>query len=462
MLQNSPHRVFDVAVIGGGPAGSTAARLLASWGYSVVLVAREARAHQRAETLPPSIRRLFRLLDIYTAVQAAGFYQTSGNVVRWGTEAARTEDYPEEHGYQVKRDEFDSLLLGLASAPVLRDAVRHVEFSDVAEIHLRSGTTLQARFVIDASGRAGVVARQGIRVSEPGRRTIAICGYWTSPSALSSHTVVESSREGWVWSIPVAATRRFVTVMVDAGAIRGKGVAATYTAMTRGEGGHLIGVPWACDASMYHANSYAGEHFLLAGDAGSFVDPLSSYGVKKAMSSGWLAAIVVNTALRNPAMSSVARGYFTARERQVYESQLRQTAAHFRSAGLWADQPNDIESFYTNSELSNAFEELKRAPRIQLRRAENVHKAALPRICGNEIVLAEGLAAPGLPAEVEYVHGVHLWKLAEMAEGFGDVSDLYAAYNRACVPVALPNFLSALSVLVAKNVLRNEGARCSR
>jgi len=77
---------------------------------------------------------------------------------------------------------------------------------------------------------------------------------------------------------------------------------------------------------------------------------------------------------------------------------------------------------------------------------------------GREIIFGEALTAPGLPDSVEYLGGVHLGTLVEMAEGFSEVPDLFAAYNRTCPEVGLPNFLSALSVLVAKGVLRNEEA----
>ena len=63
----------------------------------------------------------------------------------------------------------------------------------------------------------------------------------------------------------------------------------------------LAGGPWGWDASMYVAERPAGDTWLLIGDAASFIDPLSSAGVKKAMASGWLAAVAVNTALGRPA-----------------------------------------------------------------------------------------------------------------------------------------------------------------
>jgi flavin-dependent dehydrogenase len=481
MPDGSIGNIFDAAVIGGGPAGSTVARLLASWGYSVVVAAPGRRAAQRAETLPPSSRRLFRLLDIHDQIDNAGFYKTGGNTAWWGSDEARVETYPDADGsgYQVTRDEFDRLLLDMAceqGSVICRNRVRDVSLDDGAVLHLRSATPIRARFVVDASGRTGVLARRGLRVAEPDYRTVAICGYWHSDKSCANHTLIESYRDGWAWSVPVSETRRFVTVMIDVRAtkmVRGQGVLATYRAeihKTRAfkellAHDRLDGTPWACDASLYHATRYAGPNYLLAGDAGSAVDPLSSYGVKKAMSSAWLAATVVNTCLRRPEIASAALDYFDSRERRVYNDQMRQTAAHFRTVAareghpFWtrrSEAPQEA-AFYTEPELAQALDELKCAPAISLKRTPCVQTRRAPRVQGREIVFGDALEAPQLPPGIEYLRGVHLWTLAEMAGGFSQVPDLYAAYNRTCPAVALPNFLSALSVLLAKGVLRNEG-----
>ena len=68
----------------------------------------------------------------------------------------------------------------------------------------------------------------------------------------------------------------------------------------RTAGAHLRHV-WACDASLYSAHTYAdaSRQSLLVGDAGAFIDPLSSFGVKKALASAWIAAVVVHTSLRD-------------------------------------------------------------------------------------------------------------------------------------------------------------------
>ncbi len=81
---------FDVAVIGGGPAGSTIGRLLAEWGHSVLILCKPpGQRPSLAESLPPSSRKLFSFLGILNAVDGAGFYRTSGNTVWWGHGAGR-------------------------------------------------------------------------------------------------------------------------------------------------------------------------------------------------------------------------------------------------------------------------------------------------------------------------------------------------------------------------------------
>src|SRR5438128_1101228 len=87
--------MFDAAIIGAGPSGSSIARLLVEWGYSVVIIGRESRQPALAETIPPSANRLFQLLEIHDQIASAGFYRTTGNTVWWGSEEPRVELYPE-------------------------------------------------------------------------------------------------------------------------------------------------------------------------------------------------------------------------------------------------------------------------------------------------------------------------------------------------------------------------------
>ncbi|MGI8742569.1 MAG: flavin-dependent monooxygenase QhpG [Bryobacteraceae bacterium] len=473
--------MFDAVIIGGGPAGSTAGRLLADWGYQVVIVNRQSRRPSLAETLPPSTSRLFRLIGIHDQIERAGFYPANGVTSWWGSEQPRAEQYPES-GYQVIRTGFDSVLLDLArqAGAMVRDgSVEHVQLPEPALVRLRSGESLGAKFVLDASGRTGAIATQGPRIGEPRHRTIAICGVWINvePVADPSHTLIESYEDGWTWSVPVSPTRRFVTTMIntrETQTVRGDGLLATYTAelaKTRASRHMLVGSqlerhPWACDASLYRARSYSGPQHLLIGDAGSFVDPLSSFGVRKAMSSAWLGAVVVNTCLRRPEMARIALEYFDEREHQVYADHLRQTAALFREVArkeahpFWTarSEARAESEFYTETELTSALDELKRSPSIHLQRTAFVRTAQAPRVRDREIVLEEILVLDSLPPGLEYMRGVDLPKLVEISGGATQIPELFETYNRVCAPVALPNFLSALALLIAKQVLQNVGS----
>ena len=81
----------DAVVIGGGPAGAAAARLLASWGHSVRLLAGTAdRSHSLGESLPPSCRKLCDLLGVTAAIDGAGFLASTGNTVWWAEGEVRT------------------------------------------------------------------------------------------------------------------------------------------------------------------------------------------------------------------------------------------------------------------------------------------------------------------------------------------------------------------------------------
>src|SRR5262249_23272309 len=130
------------------------------------------------------------------------------------------------------------------------------------------------------------------------------------------------------WSVPVEPTVRQICVMVDpkrTPLVRESAARDVYLdqlAQVRAfrdvvDGATLIEGPWGADATGYSAARYAGPGFVLVGDAGSSIDPLSSFGVKKALASGWLAAIAIHTCLTDAAMADQALAFFDRREREL-------------------------------------------------------------------------------------------------------------------------------------------------
>jgi flavin-dependent dehydrogenase len=532
--------VLDAVVIGGGPAGAAVGRLLAAWGHSVRILTKPVHpARGLAESLPPSTRKLLAAVGVLDAVERAGFYRTTGNTVWWGSEEARIEHFAPggleagepsggavggNWGYQVHRPDFDRVLLDeavRAGAQVCAGAtVRRVregregqgsgaagaaEAAGTAEAAEAAGAARSAgagerpaavavdyeldgepasvsgRFVLDCSGRAGVIARQGFRRYAPGHRMQALIGIWQRDAGWAlpdeTQTIVETYEDGWAWSVPVSTSVRHVAAMVDGATTRlTRGpIADAYRAelaktrqLHRQMGGATLQHVWACDASLYDAHAYAGPHWLLVGDAGSFIDPLSSFGVKKALASAWLAAVTTHTCLQHPERRQAALDFFSHWEQQVYATHLRRTRDFAR--GAHAQHPHPFWAARAETAIDAAIdgsdEELLRDPRVQetfrllqrrevldLVRADAIRLEMRPLIRDREIVLEDAVPLTAARTCRRYVAGVDLVALAAMASAHGQVPDLYETYCRLQAPVSLPHLLGGLSLLIANGVL---------
>ena len=501
-----PSGPVDIAVLGGGPAGASAARLLAAWGRSVVLLTRPATTPPLAESLPPSIDRLFDLFGVRASVESAGFVRTTGNTVWWDGSEARCEGFGGgARGYQVVQRHLEDVLLELAreaGALVLEGSdVRRVEGwkrpaagsrRPARVSYGRSGASrsLEARWVLDCTGRSGVIAKRGLRRRERGPSTLALVGVWQRPAGWGlddeTHTLVESYEDGWAWSVPVSRSVRYFTAMVDprlTALERGGPIAGTYGAELAKtthfsrllKGALRTRSPWACTATPYDATRYAGHGFLLVGDAGSFIDPLSSFGVKKALASAWLAAVAVHTSLAAAEMTRPSLALFERRERAIYDAYRRLSARFSREAGrryghgFWSRRARQVDeldrSAFTGepdaAELRDdpavlaAFASLKASPGIRLRVAGTPGFTEEPTVEGNRVVLERRLVVPGWETGVRHLRGVDLPAMVEMAPGFDQVPDLFEAFAARHEEVTLPDFLGALSVLIAKGVLEN-------
>lgn len=474
---------LDAVVIGAGPAGSTAASLLAGWGHSVVLLQKPgSRPTNIAEALPPSVRNPLSKAGVLEAVDTGGFHRSAGNRVWWGSNQERVETYPAPAwGYHVRREAFDDLLRRIAAQGkvtlIESSFLRAEPKGDVTHVRHERGETA-ARFVLDASGRAGVLARQGFRISSAGIRSFALSALWHHPgwteSAAASYTRIENYRDGWVWSVPLEPDELYVSVMIDArdtGWRHEEGALAAYRAeIAKTEAFRYLLEPARCitpvcgaDATPYHAARYADSGVLLLGDAGSFLDPIASFGVKKALTSAWLAAVALHTALTDSKSATIAMDYYNKRERQTWLDASRHAARYFAEAAarhphpFWqkrAISPPEA-AFYNPDELNRTLHRLRAAPRIHLRRASNIEPALRPAIAGNRIVLEASLTAPQLPPGLDYINGVELNLLIPLAENHSQIPDLYEAYNQASDPVDLPNFLGALCLLVTNGVLED-------
>ena len=458
--------MHDVTVVGGGPAGAAASLLLASWGHSVRVITKSGVDHCLAVSLPPSCAKLFSAIGISDAIERANFIRSTGNTVWWGGAEARVETFAAgDLGWQLD-------VARLAEVMLQRSTAAGVIVERRMVVDPPSG------FVLDCSGRAGIIARaRGVRRYATGPRTIALVGEWRGQAWSvpdDTHTLIESYNDGWMWSVPAAPERsqsvgnglRHIAAMVDpqrSGLARGVSSKDIYLAEIRKtrefsrltSGATLGDGPWGWDASQYDAIEYAGDDWLLVGDAGSFIDPLSSAGVKKALASGWLAAIVAHTCLTSPSMKKHALAFFTQRERDIAAHLQREDRRFLAEAAaghprpFWDERSDEDETQSDRDEVRRAFERIRSSQRIRFERAPGLSMEPRPMIRGNEIVLEPHLA----PSGTRYVSGIDTVALVELAPSFADVPELYDAYVKRAGSAPLHDFLQALATAVAKGWL---------
>ena len=276
-----------------------------------------------------------------------------------------------------------------------------------------------------------------------------------------------------MWSVPTAHGVRHVTAMIDpqrSDLARGGSSRDVYLSeigKTRAfkrlvATASLISGPSGWDASTYGAREYAGDDWLLVGDAASFIDPLSSAGVKKALASAWLAAVAVHTCLKTPSMRRQALDFYSAREREIERHHAAESRAFLANAArlhdrpFWAERADEPrEANGDAGEVRRAFDQLKRDPAFAVVIPPAIRIEPRPLVDGHEIVLAPHVVPANAPA-VRYLHGVDLVRLLELAPTVSQVPDLFELYTRRGGPVPLHDFLLALSTAVARGWLVSE------
>ena len=319
----------NVLVIGGGPAGSTASTLLAKAGVSVTLLERATfPRYHIGESCTVSCRSLVDYIGALEKVDNFGFTRKSGVLLRWGDDPDWVIDWSSQFGFaarswQVDREDFDKILLDHAKengVNVVEGAqVKRVLFEDgrsVGAEWVASGEdtvrTARADFVLDASGRAGLISAQHFNNRQPHDifRNVAIWGYFNGgellPGTPDGGIDVISSPEGWYWVIPLRDNRFSVGYVTHQSVFveRRKEFPSTAEMLL----GFVNESPTVRDlvanASLaeqvrveqdfsYAAEQFSGPGHFLLGDAACFLDPLLSTGVHLAMYSGLISAACV-------------------------------------------------------------------------------------------------------------------------------------------------------------------------
>lgn len=322
----------DVIVIGGGPAGSTAATLLAQQGFSVTLLERERFPRfQVGESLLPYNNDLFARLGVEEQMLAGEFFPKFGAHFVTGDGSIgyrfrfdlRLSD-PYRRSFQVKRAQFDDLLLKNAEKHGVdvrqETAVTSIDLSDPDKVVVNGD--LEARFVVDASGHASVVgSRVGERADVTSLKKIAFFAHYKNvPRAEgldAGNTVIVILRDAWFWLIPVSADVMSVGLIVDRDhyakcgldpqTLFEKTIAGSSWVAEKMQDAERITQIYARKDFSFRMKNMVGQNYALIGDASGFLDPIFSTGVFMAMKSADLASIGVAERLRGGSMKSLRK-----------------------------------------------------------------------------------------------------------------------------------------------------------
>ncbi len=331
---NPPRADADVLIIGGGPAGSSAAIVLAERGHRVIQV--EKSRHPRfhiGESLLPANLPIFERLGVLQQVGAIGMRKWGAEFVSpWHGGRGETFNFAEAwdktmpFAYQVRRSEFDEILIRRSAqqgAQVYEGCrVRSVERQPDGQMKVEAehddGTiaSWRVRYVIDASGRDTFLGNKlATKRRNSKHNSAALYGHFRHADRYpeekrAGNISIYWFEHGWFWFIPLADGVTSIGAVVWPYYLKSRKVpvrdffldtiAMCPPLTQRLRNAELVSEVEATGNYSYSCDRSYGPGYLLAGDAFTFIDPMFSSGVLMAMVNGIAGAEALDTVLRDP------------------------------------------------------------------------------------------------------------------------------------------------------------------
>lgn len=361
----------DIAIIGGGIAGCTLAMALAA-SYKVILIDKLPEPVERVgESLAPAARRILRRLDLLEALapqQGSALYLPGlGTRSCWGSAAVHIVDHlrnPDGLAWHLNRRDFEMQLRETTEQRGVQCFWGIKLYNSVYEnlrwrLRVRSAAAaadndaaeISAKFVIDASGRPSVFAKQTGADKVQFDKLVAHWAILPNKEAVQMSTI-SSGETGWWYSAPVPGNKRVMALHTDPDLLNHDTVkdAAWFTAAAQAnkemaaiiaatEGPvHYCGVVAANSARL---NTVAGLQWAAIGDAAMSFDPLSSQGMFNAMAGAMqLSELLLEAAQHTPDLTElstfVQQGY-SAQMDNVWNHYLKHKHTFYSQEQRWKE-----------------------------------------------------------------------------------------------------------------------------
>jgi flavin-dependent dehydrogenase len=357
---------MDVAIVGGGIAGTATAIALRKLGLSVTVIERGNYERQQiGETVPPEIRLPLTQLGVWEEFLALGNARSVALLSAWGSSRLDVVDHifnPYGNGWTVARPALERMLAAAAvrhgatllCGADLRECARRADGLWQFELaHDGALRVIRSGFAIAATGRAGSALHANGKTKFLYDRLIGIICLLARPStwpADDTRPLIEAVRNGWWYSVLLPDTRVMVAFMTDSDLakreIRSLGSRHALLQVSLASAPHTFErldrrLDSVTESRVVSANTYCNGEFaqassLAVGDAAFAIDPLAGQGITSALDGACVAAETV-AAYRWD--GEAALKHSAGQERLLFEHLLLERTAYYRLEQRWADAP---------------------------------------------------------------------------------------------------------------------------